>query len=84
MGLLGFWATYACCLGVLTVGVEVCLGSTLLTGRECSVFCLCRGDIPPAVFLVREAEMWEKVLGNEDREGDVIHGFEERVVGERK
>ena len=84
LGSLGFWATYACSLGVLPVHVEVCLGSTLLAGRTCSVFCLCRGDIPPAVFLVWEATLWEQVLGDEDGEGAVLHGFEERAVGERE
>ena len=44
---------------VLPVPMEVCLGSTLFAGKSCSVFCLCRWDVPPSVFLMWEATLWE-------------------------
>ena len=84
MGSLGFWAACALCLGVLPSRMEVCFRGALLAGRARSVFYLRRWNVPPSVFLMWEVILWESVLGNEDREGAVLHGFEERAVGERE
>jgi hypothetical protein len=64
--------------------MEVCLEGALLAGRARSVFYLRRWNVPPSVFLMWGVVLREKVLGNEDREGGVLHGFEERAVGKRE
>ena len=81
---LRFGAACARCLGVLPSRMEVCFRGALCAGRARSVFYLRRWNVPPSVFLMWEGVLREEVLGDEDREGAMVHGFEERAVGKRE